>query len=97
MANDVAKEGDESSALRRVRVPGYMKNFRPMEETSISFQRNHISGDNASVDRLVNHLQLARAIKHGGALESLLPYSSRSKRKHEYISDGNGSPDSRLL
>ena len=33
MANDVAKEGDGSSALRRVRVPS-MKNFRPMEETS---------------------------------------------------------------
>ena len=34
MANDVAKEGDESSALRRVRVPCSMRNFWPMEETS---------------------------------------------------------------
>ena len=37
MANDVAKEGDESSALHRVRVLCSMRNFRPMEETSFHF------------------------------------------------------------
>ena len=62
------------------RISGQWKKHHP-----IFFQKNQIVGDIASINRLVNHLQLPWAIKYDWALKSLLPHSSRSKRRHDYI------------